>query len=166
MFKFSLRLCIWLALLVGSVLGLVLDREPWVRENKKYTKVELEAAWPGIFSEPAFLRLCSPDETRDVYDYNDYESSYKRQSVIDLTDYQRLCSIAKSGNERIFFLDNETMVAIDYSRPTEASHSVLRRRFPEWWWGIFYRPLFWIAVAVFIGTVFEFVSRRKRLKTA
>ena len=161
MFKFSLKFCLWLALLIGSVMGLVVEREPWVRENKKYTKKELEAVWPRLFSDPGLQRQISPDETRGLAKYF---PAYSTEVVMDITNYQQLCHVAKSANESIYFLDNETLVAIDRSRPG-AFHSILHRRFPEWWWGIFYRPLFWIAAVVFAGTVFEFVSMRKRLRT-
>ena len=139
MFKFSLRLCIWLVLLVSSVLGLVLDREPWVLGGKSDLVILL-----GKDS------MKTPDGSRYL-DWGNYDALIR-----DVNTHEVLSKCRFSSDDG--FLDDDTVLQFK-------DNYEVHRRFPEWWWGIFYRPLFWIAVVVFVGTVFEFVSMRKRLRT-
>lgn len=151
MFKFSLRLCIWLALLVGSVLGLGLDREPWVLTSQ-IVLVDVEKSMKSDLA---------PDRVRKIR----HESGlFPRFPVmIDLRTNTPIYEFKEGQGIPHYFLNDDEILVEQYGVD---DWPILHRRFPEWWWGIFYRPLFWIAVVVFFGTVFEFVSMRKRLKTA
>ena len=163
MFKFSLRLCIWLALLVGSVLGLVLDREPWVMEEKPFTESDL-SLFPTVKNSVKY----SPDGTREIDLHRELlpGNSARPHELVDRRNGTKMMELNFKEYQAITFADDNTMVAMKFpsKKDEEFMFILCHRRFPEWWWGIFYRPLFWIAVVVFIGTCIEFVSMRKRLR--
>ena len=180
MFKFSLRLCIWLVLLVGSVLGLVLDREPWVLENRVYTRAEIIPMIYKPNSDPKEPlqkirdhgeQYKSPDGTRyrGQEDRHDVRPAYiyENEFIADSHTHVSLFDLDSPAKEFIAFIDDNTILvySTDWKSKDRYKNHLMHRRFPEWWWGIFYRPLFWIAVIVFFGTIFEFVTMRKRLRT-
>lgn len=162
MFKFSLKFCIWLAVLMGSVLGLVLDTEPWVLDSHGLTLEQIEKELNlKVFER----RNTSPDGTRKLLTDHDLRYSDKGKdalsNIFDLETQQVLYRLKGQDLYIHGFLNDDTILA---SMNTPNYFHLYRRQFPEWRSGIFYRPLFWIAVAVFIGSVFEFVSMRKRLR--
>ncbi len=158
--SFSLSTLVLVVILVSFALYLYLHQSPWAPAGGTLNEKEFEALYPNWFAEDVEVRLQSPDKTRQFsggqHDWSIYDSSTKK-SIFDFT-------IRDYGSEIDFimgwaddstpihwacgFIDDNTC-AMGFYPAKKSKSSVVRiwkRRFPEWWWGHFYRPEVWVAV--------------------
>ena len=59
---------------------------------------------------------------------------------------------------RVRFVDNQT-IEVMYEE-NFSNVNVFRRRFPEWWWGHFYRPEVWLATGLSVALIWRTVRAR------
>ena len=148
-------------------MGFVLEPKSWVFDDKQFSETELRALYPKNVERWQLRKFAdeSPDGTRTFYSENE---GRHEQVIRDLKTQKVLFDFTGMWYMPYDFIDDNTVLLIwlDLDNDNESQYLFMRRHHLEWWWGIFYRPLFWIAMVVFFGTVFEFVSMRKRLKTA
>ena len=144
--KFSLLFLVLISLFIPSIVLVWLWREPWVLE-----RIELDL--------PATISPNAPDGVRQVIFYRTYPMT-------------RMYAITENGDKNPFyvfhgeplypinsesiagFLDNDHLcMQIFYGESHPQMVAYLTRRFPEWWWGHFYRPEVWLALAFGVATL-------------
>ena len=188
-FQVHLSTAILLVISIGMA-GLVFVRgSAWYPENRTYTQTEFIARYPDWVSakrtksELEYHRLPSPDGTR--YFYPGHTSLDIDNVIYDahghangggLFDF----NIRDYGSEWAFLLnywsaqsrlqstagfidDNQCVMRFRYDRDLILCR-VWHRRYPEWWWGHFYRPEVWAAGALGLMWIFKamrFIRKRR-----
>lgn len=151
--RFSLT-TMFIAVLWFASLGLIVFYyHPWQR-------VRLEPFdWPSqiVHNDSFEGRAHAPDERRLVtYDGSTYllvDGGYAYEF-----DYWE-------GNPQTpnRFLDNDTleMFLAKGNNPFEYYRAIYKRRFPEWWWGHFFRPEVWLFLALTVGLAVRFIMHQR-----
>jgi hypothetical protein len=64
------------------------------------------------------------------------------------------------------FIEDNTiafeLIPVEPNVRTKIERVLFRRRFPEWWWGHFYRPEVWVFALLTIFLLVRFVRTRKK----
>jgi len=124
------------------------QREPWVRFRPAHLVTRFGMYAPDklrrvdirhIDNEPdcvAILSICPPTEGEILWQ--------KNGNFFD----------AYFGNDDTLFLDNYR------------EFQIYHRRFPEWWWGHFYRPEVWLSIVLSGLLVWKFITRALRFSAS
>jgi len=137
----------WLATLLLAWLW----RQPW----------EFDKNLPA--AENSYLDMVAPDGCRMV---SSWEFKF---SVIEGTDFRDSKRVLWTlGPDNRFngrwlcprsFVDNDRVICESFVAGTPSRENVeyllFRRRFPEWWWGHFYRPEVWLLLALSFVLLFR-----------
>ena len=166
--QFHLSTAIILLFWVGSAIWVWTSRKPWVFASQRIEKT-LEA-------KDINLAPVAPDERRMVVSHVD-EGPLNEFPVFDVQDFHNpeltvitLSQIDVNEHaEPIRFLDNDTL---EFAREVltkdyELVHNVIytyKRRFPEWWWGHFYRPEVWLFILLSAALLFVAIRNRRSAK--
>jgi len=133
--RWSLRTQVIVVLFAGYLLVLWEWREPWVYTG---TVFDDELRFPVATN-------ISPDKTRRLHQRNLSVVIFEESSSDQLYEihYQ------VRGGSKIAFLHDDCLVArapriVRDVGLTPERFAVFTRRFPEWWWGHFYRPEVWL----------------------
>ena len=159
--RFSLSVLLRVVLLVGAVIGLYVDRSPWILEARTYTEAEYKELVPKEWFKREDLYL-TPDKTRR---YTSFEE-YGQPTLYGFRDEQTnewLFNFKLPGTRSDGFIDDDTF-KLSSGEPalgTEFKFYFLRRRFPEWWWGIFYRPYLWVAVLLILSFAWDLLRKTR-----
>lgn len=159
--RFSLATLVLLVLWIGSLMLVWAKREPW---NLSGTREIL-----SFDTVPEFPS--SPDQTRTVL----WDCNYTGFFVCSKSDkkgfdnYENLLHYTQTNRITgnlfpIRFVDDDTLEL--RRSPDEDNDKILlvtfHRRFPEWWWGHFYRPEVWLATALSGLLIWRAVKSRRR----
>jgi len=145
--RFSLRTLVVFMLLVTSGVAFWCHRHSWYCERVVTKSGGFGAAWS------------SPDGTREVS-----AKPLGKVHIIDRRTGERLRSFLPGQPiATASFLDDDHIMVM--SLPP----AIWRRRYPEWWWGVFYLWELWLTVAfagVFVWSVVRDRSALRRKETA
>ena len=155
--RFSLGTLVLVTFWIGAMLSVFMWRHAWVKE----AEIDLD-------QKLNFLSDDSPDRTRSCDKGMDSTFAQSWQ-IIDLTTHRELDSIwIQDFNLQLSgFRDDNTLQFQRYIITPENPTSqgmIFRRRFPEWWWGHFYRPEVWCAILLTALLAWRF-AKRKQLTT-
>lgn len=155
--RFSLQTFLLGCLTVGGVVGIWVRNGAWVRDERIYFRRDLPE---NYFERDWTQRLNAPDGRRI------------------LTDLRWLGGPADLGNTRIVdekgktiydfgirlfdkrFGDNDTILCVLARDKVE--YELYRRRYPEWWWGHFYRVEVWVTVVCGGGLIWRLLQRKRK----
>lgn len=153
--RYSLTALLAIVFLISSVLALWLGRDPWQLVGR-------ETAIRQFVGEP---NIVSPDRTRRFRVLSGLEFETNALDILDYGSGHTLYSIPVDSPWFIpEFVDNDTIVIhIEYKN--QSADSVLEkrtyhRRFPEGWWGHFYRPEAWLSL-ILIGVILTRIARNQ-----
>jgi len=59
------------------------------------------------------------------------------------------------------FVDNDTFEGFAYNTELQFCLQTFHRRFPEWWWGHFYRPEVWLAIGLSVLLIWRAARSRR-----
>jgi len=136
--RWSLRTQVVVVLFAGYLLVLWQWREPW--------------QFHGSIKERQSFGLISPDGGRILLTGLGHLSVQVAELGLFLEDdgaEMTLAVLRLHGNSLLkpSFIDDDTIVAIaELNLPSTGApqYVIFKRRFPEWWWGHFYRPEVWL----------------------
>jgi hypothetical protein len=175
--RFSLATLLLVILWIGAMIPVVLWRHPWEKVFKSEpSDDELEKRVDSI-KTPDGLRECVPGPASS--------GSEVSWQVLD-SETKKPLAIIWMLNGTVFankFLDNNTLEFVHlgvlslndakYSQDrsdraifarAQVWHSIYHRRFPELWWGHFYRPEVWCALVLTALLAWRF-AKQKQLTT-
>lgn len=156
---FSLQALVLAACFAAAALAIYRNRQPWALVS---TKSDKSIQWPE--------RGCwkSPDKTREIRPCDDCSRCYVcapgLQSALEPSN------IEYGPPTDVNFVDDDTIQVLS-SDPESDFRAIVRtykRRFPEWWWGHFYRPEVWAALiiaALWTWRVTKWIVWRRRAVT-
>jgi hypothetical protein len=152
-FQIHLNTAIVMMFVAGYGMLLWHFRSPWRETGEIIYKNTLGVPW-------------SPDGTRWVRHYTS-----KRIEILasgSTTEILCIVDLPFKVDSEPGFIDNDTIHdAIDgkSNNSGQIPFCVLKRRFPEWWWGHFYRPEVWVGVVIaMVWIAITFVRRREARK--
>jgi len=153
--RFSLSTLILVVILAGSLMGIWMRREPWISdESMQADEIAKLLSKEYIYRATghAFLFIDSADK-RSV---SIRSLGPERSELAIIADGHRLATIRLDAAQvRTYaFVDDATLVVtsrVPFRHVYEDSedwgvnlqHYLFRRRFPEYWWGHFYRFEVW-----------------------
>lgn len=147
--RFSLATLLLIALLAASLMAVWFRREAWYLDPTWYSSEKIQAMNPFAGE--------SPDGTRNAWLVHSGNPTF--YGIQDTRDrFDKYIYLIVPEPDYVFhtpaFLDDNTIrLQVPYellSRQNEPSR-LYRRRFPEWWWGHFYRPEVWACIVLGIG---------------
>ena len=157
-FHLSTAILLMFAVPVGAYIAL--RSNAWIPEAKALTEQEFEARFPGWLDEHARKHIKSPDGTRvfstgtmDNCIYNVKNQRFEgrlfdfyiRDCDSETKFSLGLATDATPLHAARGFIDDNRCVMIFVSRAEKIQYlRVWTRRFPEFWWGQFYRPEVWV----------------------
>ena len=133
--RFSLATLVLLVLWIGALMAVWVRREPWIcvveneaRLNQNLTRIAPDSLRYS-YLEPSSILIGEPTTTEPVFLARLYPSK---------------------GPIRWGFTTDDEYIAVYFNtnRAGVPFVSIYHRRFPEWWWGHFYRPEVWLAIAL------------------
>jgi hypothetical protein len=144
--RFSLSTLLIIVFWLAAILLAWLWREPWVFD--KITP-----------AQPSFITEIAPDGRRMV---SNRTFKFSVVEVVKRTDFTDMKRVLWTLDQDTFFegrsliafgfVDDDTIFCESFitgtPSPNNAEQLLFRRRFPEWWWGHFYRPEVWLAIAL------------------
>jgi hypothetical protein len=159
-FRYSLRQLMLAYLTICGAMGVWFLNSPW-----KHVGIFPRASLPPLPSGIDPSR--SPDGTRQF-------------AVYKCVDRMAMTILDKNGNDLFVFpgshtgsgfTDDDTIMRFYGNWPDEKIepddyYEVWRRRYPEWWWGHFYRPEVWLTIifgSLWFWGVVGWFRRRRRL---
>ena len=170
-FQFSLQTALLAACLAASAMLVYLRREPWYASApipRHEFKFEVPPAWWNSNEENG--AWIAPDRLRQFHPFFEELDCYICDRRIEDYHAQRLCTLGSLPISTGGFLDNATFLAGHGPWPQDVDpqnndvYVVWHRRFPEWWWGHFYRPEVWITIVlsgVLLLRIFASISKRR-----
>ena len=166
--RFSLATLLLVVLWMGAAMAAWFWRQPWALSNIETEKSPYKV--PVKIDFPSYA-LHSPDGSRVfTVDYPNYFAGEIHNSSGKNT---LLYQFPRDFGRGYGFLDDDTVLFDNLTRAEyEASRNILaednhkyvlyRRRFPEWWWGHFYRLEVWLFAALSGILIWRSVVARKR----
>ena len=163
--RFSLATLLLVVLWIGAVMAVWTRRDAWYEIKREVRTVNYQSRYEDVRSIFEELSGLSPDGTRILApDYPKYEAA-----EIFSNAHPEIClyKFHHAIGRGYGFLDDDTAIfEADYR--TWSGHgrefSYYRRRFPEWWWGHFYRPEVWL-FSVLSGMLVWRIGKAIRNKT-
>jgi hypothetical protein len=161
--RFSLMTLLLISVWVGAGLGVWFRREAWVLERieRDPTLVPSYPAAVNISAAPDGIRklhTTNPFTGRiDIYDDQSADFSY----TIDYRDETRMIFDAQFENDDLI-----SFFAMFNAPQDEFVLVYMRRRFPEWWWGHFYRLEVWAFALITIVLLVRGVQALRRGRVA
>ena len=156
--RFSLLTLVLGVLTAGSVMGCWMQSGAWIKQSTiqgmTWAEVKKKYFPTGVLGDD------SPDGTRTV---SDAEAPFIYNSQGDSFP---IFAFPERGEA--YFLDDDTVMVIPWLSWTEErfdEYSLWHRRYPEWWWGHFYRPEVWSALVFGVLLVLN-IFRERRVKRA
>ncbi|HYF50243.1 MAG TPA: hypothetical protein VEJ63_12610 [Planctomycetota bacterium] len=141
-FQISLATATLIILELSAVVLLVIHCRSWIPEQRLRSASGIKNTIPQIETIGGHT---SPDRTRWLIEWWIEDTSLKGK----LFDFTRR-DIDGSRCSPLKFVDDDTVVVLVYDEDREGKvehkFRIWRRRFPEWWWGHFYRPEVWLAI--------------------
>ena len=141
--RFSLGTLMLVVLWTGTLMLVWFQREPWLRAStRNYARPKDEN---GNLQLRGFaLREVSVDKRRRVEIHHRDEFPDCVAVVENSGSNEGRILWRRNGNfYDAVFVDDDTLTIDNY-----LLMQTYRRRFPEWWWGHFYRPEVWCAIAL------------------
>jgi hypothetical protein len=138
-----------------------LRRESWQPECGIITESDLDRCLPGWLDRSVRERALSPDGSRffDLYApelesnriYDSEKSFCRRNRIFDFGLYDHVLNTRSSIRSLRhyawgFIDDDQCVMRLEDSGNSTGRYRVWHRRFPEWWWGHFYRPEVWLLI--------------------
>ena len=148
--RFSLATLVLLVLWIGALMAVWARREPWVFEHMSAGKSTAGAGYAE-----------APDGVRCAQYYFATEETFV--TLTDNIDYHLSSNFERVDGQvqlPVRFVDNDTLELL---RENEGSNMIAtyHRRFPEWWWGHFYRPEVWVAIALSGVQIWRLIKSRR-----
>ncbi|MBI3829623.1 MAG: hypothetical protein HY291_08910 [Planctomycetes bacterium] len=189
--RFGLLGTLLACLFTGSVLGILFSgNEAWHQEQgfwALYKEKDYDSWFPDEETERPPLE--SPDLTRwilwaeglvSIHEAGKKQANSKSTRPLNSWEYgKQLCEIEvklETNNDSyhpIGFEDDDTLLfacgVLRNGRLTNPKIIVLHRRFPEWWWGHFYRPEVWLTIifgSLWLWRVIRWFRERRKAVTA
>ena len=126
--RFSLLSLLLPCCTIGAGVGVYVLNGAW---KETLNGPDARNKWETAYYTFKRLNVYSSDKSRFLYESHILESANMR--VLFELPAERACFST--------FLDDNTIISIHSDK---ATGSVWRRRYPEWWWGHFYRPELWL----------------------
>ncbi|HLX64819.1 MAG TPA: hypothetical protein VKX17_26340 [Planctomycetota bacterium] len=147
--RFSLLTLLLACLTAGSGIGVYVLRGAWKPVSGPVSLEQARRWLPADYNPPLHLFL-APDNKRLIRNRSGADVAptlvqYDGRSTVrdTLFIFPRNCCAC--------FADDDTVVLYE-DRATQSIHGIFVRRYPEWWWGHFYRREVWFAIV--FGTLF------------
>jgi hypothetical protein len=155
--RFSLAMLILVVLWIGAAGAVWFEREPWRQVPMYFVLADSYQPMP---------RLDKANQ-REVF------NSIQPSTIEFATDnpFRVLTSIHYTTNGAsswidVGFVDSDTILGVESHvlGCTEFKYSPLlfHRRFPEWWWGHFYRPEVWLFIGLSGALLWRFARWRRK----
>lgn len=158
--RFSLTTLILLTLLLAALMAVWFRREPWTRDPRSFSRDEIEALYP----KHAFRTvLIDPKVAPDG-----------RMITMENQGDSRIYIVLKSGQRHLLydfwteqllvreFINNDTLLTNSIYSEAPSPYHLFHRRYPEVWWGHFYRPEVWLSLALLIALITHTLRSRKK----
>jgi hypothetical protein len=149
--RFSLITLVLLVIWTGVLMAVWMWRVPWVLSDVARGDDDYEQQ----------ISFSTPDGLREIFFCN---FTYVTNGEVELFRFPK-------GKYTylipVHLADNDTLVFRGYtSKTVKPPYDLVtfHRRFPEWWWGHFYRPEVWLAIALSGVLIWRGVRARRRQK--
>ncbi len=128
----------------------------WAPENATMSWAEMEARFPGWLNKDVRERQRSPDGTRCFTGFTNDRMLYGNGTGFNFSRYdydsdsKYVMGQADDPSTTHYpygFVDDDHCIMAVSIRKSPVRFRVWYRRFPEWWWGQFYRPEVWLGIA-------------------
>ena len=155
--RFSLATLLLVVLCLATWMAVFFWRNPWVLKVKSEPRKGMAAK----LDTP----ILTPDGTRECIESQELGHSW---SIVDAKTGTTLAGIFDEIDGAAYpirFDDDNTLVVWHskfIAKQNVVWDVVFRRRFPEWWWGHFYRPEVWCALVLTALLAWKFEARQKR----
>ena len=144
---------------IGALMAVVIRWEPWVFQGES-TASSVDYRWIEV-PAPDGLRECVADTNTGPWKW----------SIVDAKSKARLATIPATAVMAVNFLNDDNLEFREYQYletdvvPIRMHERRIqfRRRFPEWWWGHFYRPEVWCALVLTALLGWRFIGRNRQL---
>jgi hypothetical protein len=171
--RFSLATLLLVVFWIGAAMWTWTCRDPWqrLRDDKQPDPTRFRAV-AELFPN---LSDYSPDGTRIFAHAAFIEAKICDRNAVA---YPSIYVFPKDSGQSYGFIDDNTIVRDNVTdaewhesghgstRDHKYEYVLYRRRFPEWWWGHFYRPEVWLFAALSGVLIWRFVSARRRARDA
>jgi hypothetical protein len=160
--RFSLSTLILITLWIGAVIAVVLWHKPWQKVSDQEVKFEYDKAYA--------LNCRSPDGTRECVPGPANSGGETSWAILDRITKRQINLIWVQGSQPLMaeFIDNDSLqfgyfsfLSNNLNDPVLSKLSTYHRRFPEWWWGHFYRPEVWCAIVLTALLAWRFAKRKQ-----
>jgi hypothetical protein len=154
--RFSLGTLVLVVLLSGTLMLVWRQRDPWVRYQPYVARRD-----PNNDIVPrVHRRTVSIDALRriEIHHRDEYPDCVTIVENAGLDEGRIIWQVNGNFYDALF-LDDDTLALDDYTRIR-----TFHRRFPEWWWGHFYRPEMWCAIVLSGALIFKFFRRRTKTR--
>lgn len=164
MFRFSLRTLVLVALWCGAAMWVWRSRKPWALTQSRVDNASTSAeTYPWSVLLPDRTRVARVTFLPMPERIDTKGTGYMTR--VEIRDfYQRsapLCNIdIQAAARNIYFRDDNTLDC------TGALNCIYQRRFPEWWWGHFYRPEVWLLIVLSLALIVTFVRHLRKWRRA
>ena len=143
--RFSLATLVLLVLWIGALMAVWVRREP---------------VWIIQYSAPMNILVSAP--CYDIGNRSVGISVTDEILITDSTNRKTLFSIhIKNYLNTAMFIDADTILFDYIGTDKQMTHGLLHRRFPEWWWGHFYRPEVWLAIGLSVLLIWRAARSRR-----
>lgn len=166
--RFSLVSLLLFTIWIGAALGVWFRREAWVLERfEPASDIELNLKMLIIEDANPYP---SPDATRNVLTSNPFFHHFTGFQILEMPSEKGLYShncfpvVVDVSNPR--FLTNDQIYIRGFHSEDGYGRAYYRRRFPEWWWGHFYRPEVWAFALITIALLVRGVQALRRRRVA
>jgi len=157
--RFSLGTAILIFLWISTFALVWQRRHPW----EVTTQIVKES---NVFAHES-TRI-APDKLRKLEEFPEDPEGH-RLKVIDIRTNKVLYEFQGFWNDEsefsvgVQFIDDNRIHAY-LGLPYFSIHKVLSRRFPEWWWGHFYRPEVWALIGLTLAIAWRGVKHFRTLR--
>jgi len=154
--RFSLATLLLLTLFAASLAAVWVGREPWVLDLSDYDAQSAKAKFPQRTDNHSSGE--SPDGKRSVW--FDYPGVGMEPPKFTVYDNESKAILYSTTTDAFFcrFLSDDAILATHQNGQV----ALFRRRFPEWWWGHFYRPEVWASIALGVMLLLRAFRARRR----
>lgn len=153
--RYSLSTFLLSTLFIATLMGLWFRREPWAMQGRPVLLNRVST--PNEKSSPDGTRVLrttlweASEFAFRMYDFRNFPESNLR--LFEFT------GTVMGGDA--YFVDDDTVLICAEAQGEKTLFQTYRRRFPEWWWGHFFRPEAWAALLLFVALIVRARPGRK-----
>lgn len=154
-------------LFVAFLLFTIVRSKPWIKVGTIKWKYEEKYELLGGGNYIDWVKV-SPDRTRELVEIPSLKYGGNVTRIIDFRTKKLLFTLDEGEYDSAFLSDNSCITySWEFEDPIKSY--LFERRYPEWWWGHFYRPEVWATIifgSLWLWRVVVWFRERRRVRVA